>query len=86
MSKKGKSPKRTSQSNKIMEDDEIDEIMENIDLKRPRSGYTHFCMDEAENFKKKNKGKKLDLPTFSKDCARKWTELSDKEKDKYNEK
>ena len=86
MSKKGKSPKRTSQSSKIMEDDEIDEIMENIDLKRPRSGYTHFCMDEAGNFKKKNKGKKLDLPTFSKDCARKWTELSDKEKDKYNEK
>ena len=84
MSKKGKSPKRNSQSSKIVDDEEIDEIMENIDLKRPRSAYTHFCIDEVENFKKKNKGKKLDLPTFSKECAGKWSELSKKEKDKYN--
>jgi hypothetical protein len=53
--KKGKSPKRTSQSNKVVEDEEIDEIMENIDLKRPRSAYTHFCIDEIEKFKKKIK-------------------------------
>ena len=86
MSKKGKSPKRNSQSSKVVDDDEIDEIMENIDLKRPRSAYTHFCMDEIENFKKKNKGKKIDLPTFSKECANKWGELSKKEKDRYNEK
>ena len=81
--KKGKSPKRTSQSNKVVEDEEIDEIMENIDLKRPRSAYTHFCIDEIEKFKKKSKDKKLDLASFSKECANKWHELSEKEKSKY---
>ena len=84
-SKKGKSPKRTSQSNKIADDDEIDEIMENITLKRPRSAYTHFCIDEIENFRKKNKGKAFELKTFSKECAKKWADLSDKEKDKYKD-
>ena len=84
MSKIGKSPKRKSQN--VLDDEEIDEIMENIDLKRPRSGYTHFCMDEVENYKKRNKGKKLDLPSFSKECASKWGELSEKEKNKYNAK
>ena len=83
--KKGKSPKRTSQSNKVVEDEEIDEIMENIDLKRPRSAYTHFCIDEIEKFKKKSKDKKLDLASFSKECANKWHELSEKEKSKYKD-
>ena len=43
MPKKGKSSKRTSQSSKVIGDEEIDEIMENIDLKSPLSAYTHFC-------------------------------------------
>lgn len=82
-SKKAKSSK--TQSGISVEDEEIDEIMENIDLKRPRSAYTHFCLDEIEKYKNKNKGKKIDLTIFSKECAKKWKELSDKEKDKYNE-
>ena len=82
--KTAKSPKR-SQKNKILEEDQIDEIMENITLKRPRNAYTQFCMEEVEKFKNKNKSKKIVLKTFSKECAEKWTKLSQKEKDKYND-
>ena len=85
-SKKGKSPNRSSQSSKVIDDEEIDDIMENIDLKRPRTAYTHFCLDEVERFKKKNKDKKIVLKTFSKECAEKWAKLSEKEKKEYNEK
>ena len=82
---RSKSPKH-SQKDKILKDDQLDEIMENITLKRPRSGYTHFCIEEVEKFKNKNKTKKIDLKTFSKECAAKWAKLSDKEKAKYNDK
>lgn len=81
---RAKSPKR-SQKDKILKDDQIDEIMENIALKRPRSGYTHFCIEEVEKFKNKNKTKKIDLRTFSGECAAKWAKLSQKEKAKYQE-
>lgn len=80
---KGKSPKRQSQSNKVYEDEEIDEIMEKITLKRPRSSYTQFCMEEIKKFKSKNKNKKIDMKTFSKECAGKWAQLSEKEKKSY---
>ena len=79
---KSKSPKKASQS--VVGDDQIDELIANITLKRPRSGYTHFCMDEIEKFRNKNKNKKFILKDFSKECAAKWAELSDKEKKKYN--
>ena len=82
---RAKSPKR-SQKEKILRDDKLDEIMENITLNRPRSGYTHFCIEEIEKFKNKNKSKKIDLKTFSKECASKWAKLSEKEKSKYNNK
>ena len=82
--KSSKSPKR-SQKSKILKDDEIDEIMENITLKRPRNPYTQFCMDEVEKFKSKNKKDKINLREFSGECASKWKKLSDKEKAKYNE-
>ena len=83
--KTSKSPKR-SQKSKILKDDEIDEIMENITLKRPRNAYTQFCMDEVEKFKSKNKKEKINLKEFSGECAAKWKKLGDKEKTKYNEK
>jgi hypothetical protein len=85
---KSKSPKKSpasSQINNVLKDDELDEICENITLKRPRTSYTHFCMDEIEKFKKKNKNEKIDLKTFSKECAQKWKELSKKEKNRYKE-
>ena len=78
--------KRSSQTNKVFDEEELDEILENINLKRPRSMYTHFCLEEIEKFKNKNKNKKIDLKTFSKECAKKWKDLSDKEKKKYIDK
>ena len=82
--KTAKSPKR-SQKNKILEEDQLDEIMENITLKRPRNAYTQFCMEEVEKFKNKNKSKKINLKTFSGECAEKWGKLSEKEKAKYHD-
>ena len=76
---------KSSQKSKILKDDEIDEIMENITLKRPRNPYTQFCMDEVEKFKSKNKKDKINLREFSGECASKWKKLSDKEKAKYND-
>ena len=84
---KKKSPgKNSSQKSQEYTDDEIDEILENINLKRPRSMYTHFCLSEIEKERKKNKNKKIDLKTFSVECASKWKELPEKEKEKYKEK
>lgn len=80
MSKKNKSQKITN-----LTDDQIDDLLENINLKRPRSSYTHFCIDEIEKYKNKNKDKKIDLKTFSSECAEKWAKLSDKEKKIYKE-
>ena len=76
---------KSSQKSKILKDDEIDEIMENITLKRPRNPYTQFCMEEVEKFKSKNKKDKINLREFSGECASKWKKLSDKEKAKYND-
>ena len=85
---KKKSPAKNSsqKTQQIYKDDEIDEILENINLKRPRSMYTHFCLGEIEKEKKKNKNKKIDLKTFSAECASKWKDLSDKDKEKYKAK
>ena len=85
---KSKSPKKSSKnsSQKVYDDDEIDEALENITLKRPRTSYTQFCMEEVEKFKNKNKNKKIDLKTFSGECAGKWSKLSEKEKSRYQKK
>ena len=75
-------------TNDIINEDEIDEILENIDLKRPRTSYTHFCIEEIEKFKNKSKtkGQKINLPEFMNKCASKWSTLSEKEKEKYKKK
>ena len=85
-SKKKSPSKNSSQKSQVYKDDEIDEILENINLKRPRSMYTHFCLAEIEKEKKKNKNKKIDLKTFSAECASRWKELSEKEREKYKNK
>lgn len=78
-----KSPKKYSDK---ISDDEIDDLLEHIDLKRPRTSYTHFCIEEIEKFKNKNKGKKIKLTDFVKDCAERWGKFSDKDKAKYKAK
>ena len=84
---KSKSPKRSSQkSESVYNDEQMDEILENITLKRPRSGYTHFFMEEVEKFKSKNKNKKFELRELAKEFAEKWSNLPESKKDAYNEK
>ena len=78
--------KSSIQKTDFIDSDELDRILEKTNLKRPRSMYVHFCMEEIEKFKNKNKDKKIDLQSFSKECAKKWNELSDKEKQKYKDK
>ena len=85
-SSRSRSKNKRSQKQNVLKMDEVDEIMENITLKKPRSGYTHFCIEEIEKFKNKNKSKKIELKTFSGECAAKWGKLSDKERAKYHDK
>ena len=80
MSSRSKSMKKS-----IFEDDKIDEILENITLKKPRNGYTHFCIEEVEKLKKNNKSPKIDLKKFSSEYSKKWKDLNDKERKKYDE-
>ena len=79
------SSKKKSQTVEYTED-EVDDLLENIELKRPRSSYTHFCIQEAEKYKKTSKDGKIDLKTFSGECANKWSKLSEKEKKVYKKK
>ena len=84
---KSKSPKKSSQiSENIYNDDQLDEILENITLNRPRSGYTHFFMEEVEKFKSKNKNTKFELKEIVKEFAEKWKALPKSKKEAYNEK
>ena len=85
MSKKNKPKSPLSKRTLDYDEDKIDDLLENIHLKRPRTSYTHFCMEEIEKFKKANKGQKIDLKTFSHKCAEKWSKLKDKEKQEYKE-
>ena len=45
---RSKSPKREEVENRLYEDEEIDEIIQNITLKRPRNAFTHYVMQEGE--------------------------------------
>ena len=81
-----KSKSQKKNSTQVYDEEKVDEILENITLKKPRSMYTHFCLEEIAKFRKKNKNEKIVLKTYSAELAKKWKELSDKEKDKYKEK
>ena len=79
MTQRSSSKKKTG----VQRDDEIDQLVKDITLKRPRNAYTQYVLSEIEKFKKKNKDKKLELPAFNKVCAGKWKDLSDSEKGKF---
>lgn len=81
-----KSKSQKKNSTQVYDEEKIDEILQDITLKRPRSMYTHFCLEEIAKFKKKNKNEKIKLKEYSAELANKWKELSDKEKDRYKEK
>ena len=81
-----KSKSQKKNSTQVYDEEKIDEILQDITLKRPRSMYTHFCLEEIAKFRKKNKNEKIKLKEYSAELANKWKELSDKEKDRYKEK
>ena len=85
---KSKSNKKSQKSESVntYTDEQIEDILQNIHLKRPRTMYTHFCLGEIEKFKNKNNVEKIDLKTFSKELADKWKKLPGKEKEKYKKK
>ena len=81
-----KSPRKNSaQKTQVYNEEEIDDILENINLKRPRNMYTHFCLEQIDEFRRKNKGKKIDMKVFSGECASKWKKLSEKDQEKYKD-
>ncbi len=85
--KKSRSKSRSSQkSENVYNEAQLDEILENITLKRPRTGYTHFFMEEVEKYKSKNKNETFNLKEISKEFAEKWSSLPKSKKDSYNEK
>ena len=81
-----KSKSQKKNSTQVYDEEKVDEILENITLKKLRQDSKHFCLEEIAKFRKKNKNEKIVLKTYSAELAKKWKELSDKEKDKYKEK
>lgn len=70
-----------SQQIEEFDEDKLDEIMENITLKPPRSAYTFYCKEQFEKYKKDTE--KSNFILFSKDCGPKWAKLNDEEKKIY---
>lgn len=55
--------------------------------KKPKSSYFYFCDDFRpkliEKFKKKNPNDKISIANIAKDLGKKWKDLKDKDKKKY---
>ena len=64
-------------------DDQVDEIISNITLKRPKNAYTQYVLSRIDDFKSKNKDKKVDLVDLNKECAENWKTLKEAEKSKF---
>ena len=80
---RSESRKKNTQKSSVATDDQIDEIIRNITLKRPKNAYTQYVLTEIDKFKKKNKGELVPLMELNKQCAEKWKNVSDSEKGKY---
>lgn len=66
----------------VIPDDKIDELIEKIQMQKPRNGFTHFVMEEIEKVQKK---KKFDIAKDMQPIREKWNSLDDKKKAAYNE-
>ena len=80
---RSESRKKNTQKSSVATDDQIDEIIRNITLKRPKNAYTQYVLTEIDKFKKKNKGELVPLIELNKQCAEKWKNVSESEKGKY---
>ena len=81
---RNRSKSRSKKSKTSIETDEqIDQIIKDITLKRPRNPFTQFVLSEVDSYKTKNKDAKIDLQEFNQACADKWKKMKDGEKKKY---
>ena len=81
---RNRSKSRSKKSkNSIETDEQIDQIIKDITLKRPRNPFTQFVLSEVDSYKTKNKDAKIDLQEFNQACADKWKKMKDGEKKKY---
>ena len=80
---RNKSKSKTSKKDHLVSEENIDNIIKDITLKRPRNPYTQFVLNEIDQIKSKNKDKKIVIQELSATCAEKWKKLRDSEKRKY---
>ena len=82
---RNRSKSRSKKSKSSIETDEqIDQIIKDITLKRPRNPFTQFVLAEVDSYKTKNKDAKIDLGEFNQSCADKWKKMKEGEKKKYS--
>ena len=82
---RNRSKSRSKKSKTSIETDEqIDQIIKDITLKRPRNPFTQFVLSEVDSYKTKNKDAKIDLQEFGQSCAEKWKKMKEGEKKKYS--
>ena len=73
----------TKNQNNLLQDDDIDLIMKDISLKKPRRPFTQFVLKEIERIKSENKDVKIEFIKLNQILAEKWKSLKKDEKDKY---
>ena len=71
--------KRLKGSQEDLFDDRIEDILENITLKRPVNAFTYYSKEEYKKIK--NSGKTLIFCQHVKNCSLTWAKLAKKEKD-----
>ncbi len=83
---KSSQKKKSNSVQKIYSDDEIDELMKDITVKKPRNPFTHFFMEQINDWKKKNPKETFTLKgngAFIKKAKEKWSGMSDNSKKPY---
>ena len=76
----------TEQKSSIVLDDEVEKIISNITLKRPKASYIQYVSSAMEEYKKENPGKKIELGQFSKKCSETWKTEPEELKKKFQQK
>ena len=72
-----------SKEEELNEDEKIDKILKDITLKKPRSPYTLFVLNEIELIKAKNKDQKFVFTEMIPIISEKWNIIKEEEKKKY---
>ena len=75
---RNKSKSKKSKEDQLVSEENIDNIIKDITLKRPRNPYTQFVLNEIDQIKSKNKDKKIVIQELSATCAEKWKKLRKK--------